>query len=481
LAIRFLYYAIILWLGAYGLLSLIWIGLYLRHSNEHPQRASAQMDEWPTVVVQLPVYNERHVVDRLIEAAASLDYPRERLEVQVLDDSTDDTTRIVREQASRFRNQGTNVQVLHRPRREGFKAGALAYGLARTQAEFVAIFDADFRPESGFLREVMPYFVARPELGVVQARWGHLNDIYSLLTRAQALLLDGQFVVEQTARNRSGLLMCFNGSGGVWRRQAIVDGGGWQSDTMNEDMDLSYRAQVAGWQVLYLPDLEAPGELPPQMEAYKQQQARWACGSMQCLRKLSGLVIHSDLTLPQKIASILHMGGYLTQPLIIALLLMSLPIVCQARPMPGILALLGLVGLGQPLLWVLAQSRLHRDWARRILYLPVLALVGVGITASTTRAVFQGLTQWGGTFKRTPKFKIEGRQGHWSTSLYRLMPDRVVVAELLLSLYAAGTCVVAWCRGNYGSLPFLLLYVLGFGSVACLGLLQRPYGKRKAA
>ncbi|HEX9116356.1 MAG TPA: glycosyltransferase [Anaerolineae bacterium] len=470
--IRILYYVITVWLAVYGIQSLVFTALFLRHRREQPQLPSVAEDSWPSVAIQLPIFNERHVVERLIDAAACLDYPGDRLEVQVLDDSTDETSAIAEARAAYHRARGINVQVIHRSRREGFKAGALAFGLEQTRAEFLAIFDADFRPDPDFLRRVIPYFVDRPTLGIVQTRWGHLNDVYSPLTRAQALVLDGQFVVEQVARNRSGLLMPFNGSGGVWRRQAIASAGGWQSDTMNEDMDLSYRAHLAGWDALYLPNIEAPGELPPQLLAFKQQQARWACGSMQCLRKLGPSVVRSDLTFAQKLTSILHMGGYLTQPLFILLLLASLPIMVQSQPMPAFFAFVGLAGFGPPLIWAIAQRTLYHDWKRRLLYLPVLALVNIGIAVGTTRAVYQGLTHWGGTFRRTPKFRLEGRQGAWSTSLYKLMPDRVIIVEFVLAFYAAATCVVAWSRGEFGALPFLLVYVLGFGTVAWVGVLQ---------
>lgn len=470
--IRILYYVITLWLTVYGVQALVFTALYFRHRREQSPTLPLQAYDWPAVAIQLPVYNEQYVVERLIDAAANQDYPLDRLEVQVLDDSTDETTEIAEARAAFHRQRGVNVRVLHRDKREGFKAGALAFGLAQTQAEFVAIFDADFRPGPDFLRRVMPGFAGKPRIGYVQTRWGHLNDSYSPLTRAQALLLDGQFVVEQTARNRSGLLMCFNGSGGVWRSEAIVDAGGWQADTLNEDMDLSYRAQLCGWQVLYLPQVEAPAELPPQLQAYKQQQARWACGSMQCLRKLGGPVLHSHLTWAQKVTSLLHMGGYFTQPLIVALLLASLPIMWQAKPMPAFLAILGLAGFGVPVLWIVGQIELYGDWKRRLIFLPVLALVGVGVTAGTSRAVFQGLTRWGGTFRRTPKFSIEAKKDRWTTSLYKLMPDRVLFVEVLLSLYAFGTCAVAVWRGNYSALPFLLFYALGFGMVAAIGVSQ---------
>jgi cellulose synthase/poly-beta-1,6-N-acetylglucosamine synthase-like glycosyltransferase len=470
--IRILYLIITLWLSLYGFQALLLTVLYLIHRSEKMPLPAMSDDELPLVAVQLPIYNEKHVVRRLIDAAVALDYPRDRLLIQVLDDSTDDTTRLAEARAAFHRARGTNVQVVHRAIRDGYKAGALKAGAAATDAPFLAVFDADFLPQSDFLRRTIPFLAKRPELAAVQTRWTYLNDVYSPLTRAQSIMLDGHFVIEQTGRNRSGLLMAFNGSGGIWRAAAVQSAGGWQADTVTEDMDLSYRAEIAGWQILYLPDVEAPSELPPQMEAFKQQQARWARGSMQTLRKLWLPLLRSRLTFAQKAMALVHMSAYLSHPLIIALLLVSIPILLQRQPMPSFLVVLGLVGMGPPLLFLVAQRSIHPDGWRRLLYLPVLALVGLGIALTTSRAVWQGLTQWGGTFRRTPKFRIEGHEGRWNDSLYRLRPDRAVFGEVSLALYALGAAAVAWSSANYAALPYLLLYAGGFGLVAGLGLFQ---------
>ena len=430
------------------------------------------------MAVQLPIYNERHVVERLIDAAAALDYPADRLEIQVLDDSTDDTTAIAEARAAYHRALGVDVQVLHRPERGGFKAGALAWGMGQTGAEFIAVLDADFRPHPDFLRLTIPPMVARPDVGMVQARWSHLNEEYSPLTRVQSLALDGHFVVEQTARSRSGLLINFNGSGGVWRRACIERAGGWQSDTMTEDMDLSYRAQLAGWHTLYLPDVDAPAELPAQMEAFKRQQARWAQGSVQCLRKLAWPILTSRLSLRQKVMALIHISGYFTQPLMVILLLISLPLILLPQVSQPLGLLLGFAGLGPPLLFAVAQAGIHRDWGRRLLYFPMLVLVAAGITWSTSLSVWEGLTRWGGTFRRTPKFRLEGRQGQWADSGYRLLPDRLVLGELALMLYALVALPVAWSRARYGIIPVLLLFAIGYGLVAGQSLWQ---GRRRAA
>ncbi len=461
-----LYTVVALWLSLYGFQALALTLLYFRHRRAASPAASVAEGEWPTVVVQLPIYNERYVVERLIDAAAALDYPRDRLIIQVLDDSTDDTTAIAEACAELHRAAGVDVRVMHRTDRSGFKAGALAWGLAQVEGEFVAVFDADFRPKPDFLRRTVPAMIARPDAGMVQTRWSHLNDGYSYLTHAQSLALDGHFVVEQTARSRSGLLINFNGSGGVWRRACIEDAGGWQADTMTEDMDLSYRAQLAGWGTLYLPDVDAPAELPAQMEAFKRQQARWAQGSVQCLRKLAAPILRSDLRWHQKLMALVHVSGYLSQPLIVLLLLTLLPILWLRETTPAFLIALVFASVGPPLLYAVAQAALYRDWGRRFLYLPALLAVGAGMTWSTTRAVWQGLTTWGGVFKRTPKFRLEGRGGKWSTNTYRLGADWTVLGEIALFVYAVVTAGVAIQRGQYAALPFLALYVAGYAIVA---------------
>jgi cellulose synthase/poly-beta-1,6-N-acetylglucosamine synthase-like glycosyltransferase len=475
--ISVLYTLTVLWLGVYAFQSLLLTVLFLRHRRQATPAAEVKDGEWPRVAVQLPIFNEQHVVERLIDAAAALDYPADRLEIQVLDDSTDATTALAEARAAWHRDRGVAVRVLHRPERGGFKAGALAWGLAQTRAEFIAVFDADFRPHPDFLRRIIPPMLARPDVGMAQTRWSHLNEEYSPITRVQSLALDGHFVVEQTARSRSGLLTNFNGSGGVWRRACIEDAGGWQSDTMTEDMDLSYRAQLAGWRNLYLPDVDAPAELPAQMEAFKKQQARWAQGSVQCLRKLSWRILTSDLSPQQKVMALVHISGYFTQPLMVMLLLISLPVVLLPQMAQPLGMVLGLLAVGPPLLFAVAQASLHRDWVHRFLYFPLLVIMGAGITWSTTRAVWEGLTRWGGTFRRTPKFQIEGRRGEWAGSVYRLVPDRLVLGELALMGYAVVAGVAAWANGRYATLPVLALFALGYGFVAGLGLFQ---GRRRA-
>ncbi|HEC36080.1 MAG TPA: glycosyltransferase [Anaerolineae bacterium] len=476
-----LYALVTLWLTAYGLNSWILVALYWRNGHRSHPAPPVPRHRLPTVTVQLPVYNEQHVVERLIDAVARLDYPRDRLQIQVLDDSTDETSRLVAARAALHRERGVDIQVLRRPSREGFKAGALAWGLAHARGELVAVFDADFVPRPDFLLRTIPHFLNDSRLGMVQARWSHLNTDYSLITRVQALALDGHFVVEQTARSRSGLPMHFNGTAGVWRRACIETSGGWQTDTVCEDLDLSYRAQLAGWRCLYLPEVEGPAELPPQILAFKRQQARWAQGSVQCLRKLAGPLARSRRLNPvQKLMGLIHLSGYLAHPLMVLLLLITLPLLFHPHLMRGRLNLLGPVCLGPLLVYATSQWTLYPDWKQRLLTLPLLVLVGTGIAWSNSLAAWQGLTRWGGGFSRTPKFRLEGRRGEWARSRYRLERDRAVVGEVVLTLYALAAAGAAWATGNTGSTPFLVLYAAAFGLVAglSLGEMIGPRGRR---
>lgn len=469
--LAYLHALITLWLALYGLHSWALFLLYWRYRRRSPVPPDVPPGCWPVVTVQLPVYNERYVIRRVIDAVAALDYPRDRLEIQVLDDSTDETTRIAEARAAFWQKRGVDIRVLRRSDRTGYKAGALAWGLRQARGELIAIFDADFCPPPDFLRRTVPHFLADPRLGMVQTRWAHLNAEHSLLTQAEALALDGHFVVEQTARSRAGLLMHFNGTGGVWRRACIEESGGWQSDTLCEDLDLSYRAQLRGWRCLFLPDVESPAELPPQMLAFKQQQARWAQGSVQCLRKLARPLLRSPhLGVGQKVAGLLHMSGYFVHPLLVLLLLLTLPTLSIPNPLERISGLLGPICMGPILVFATAQWALYRDWPRRLLAFPLLTLVGTGIAWSNTQAIWQGLTRWGGDFARTPKFDLEGRRGNWQFSRYRLSEDHSVTGEILLALYALGTAAVAWELGQVGVIPFLLLYAASFGLVAGVSL-----------
>lgn len=447
--------------------------LYLVHRGDPaPEPAPLAEDDWPAVVVQLPIFNERHVVEQLVDAVSRLDYPADKLSVQVLDDSTDDTVARAAAAVEMARARGVAIEPVRRPTRGGFKAGALEYGLTRTDAPFVAIFDADFRPQPDFLRRVMPHLAADDRLGMVQARWAHLNAEESNLTRAQALALDAHFVVEQTARNRSGLLMNFSGTAGVWRRACIADSGGWEHDTLSEDIDLSYRAQLRGWRFLYLPGLGVPAEIPPLMMGFKRQQSRWATGTVQCLLKFHRTLLHSHLNPLQKLEALIHLGGYFLHPLMLLLLLLTLPLLLMGGVGHLPLAGLGLAMLGSPLEVIVAQQTLYGGWGRRLVRYPVFMLMGVGITVSNAVAVLQALSRRPLPFRRTPKFRAGAAGGDgWSASSYTLPLDATTLLEIAFSLYAALIAVLAIGR-QPALVPFMALYALGFAYVAGLSLWQ---------
>jgi len=455
-------------LATYGFNSLIMVLLYLRHRHDH--QPPPPLTNAPPVTVQLPVYNERYVVERLIDAVAHLDYPQDRLQIQVLDDSTDETTALAQARVDYYRQQGFDIALIHRPERTGFKAGALQRGLETARGDFIAIFDADFVPHPDFLQRIIPCFQGRPRLGLVQARWGHLNADYSPLTRAQALALDGHFVVEQTARQRSGLFMNFNGASGVWRKTCIEEAGGWQGDTLSEDLDLSYRAQLASWESLYLPDVVSPAEIPPQINAFKRQQFRWAKGSVQCLLKHWRTLVRAPQPAFVRLQGLIHLSNYLIHPLMLILLLLTLPLLLGPRMMGLPLFYLGLGSLGPPLLFALSQWDTYPDWRRRLAYFPFLVLLGTGIALNNALAVGEALARRPNLFQRTPKFGLEERTDHWAESRYALPLSRMTLGEALLALYSLVTVIVALAKGDHYAVPFLLLYLGGFGYVAALGL-----------
>jgi cellulose synthase/poly-beta-1,6-N-acetylglucosamine synthase-like glycosyltransferase len=481
--LSFIYLVAALLVALYGGNALLLAVLYLRHRSEHLNQPP-EPETWAMVTVQLPVYNELYVVKRLIDAVARLEYPRHRLQVQVLDDSTDETTRLAQARVTYHRARGLDIELVHRCKRHGFKAGALAHGLKTAKGEFIAIFDADFVPLPDFLRRTVPHLVAEPQLGFVQTRWGYLNPNYSALTQAQTIALDGHFVVEHLGRNQSGLLMNFNGTAGVWRREAIESSGGWQSDTLTEDVDLSFRAQLAGWQGRYLPEIEAPAELPPQMAAFKRQQARWATGAAQCLFKLARSLWQGELRtnsgsahvaggsrLPwsARLEGLLHLSVWIAHPMSLVLLLLTLPLLLGQIPLAFNLTVFWMVALGPVFAYALSQRHLYQDWKRRMLHMPVLALLGTGLALSNTLEIGRGLLGRGQPFWRTPKFRVVHKGDRWIDRRYVLPFQWATLGELALAGYAVVTIAVALWVGNYLAVPFLLLYVGGYAYVGLHG------------
>jgi cellulose synthase/poly-beta-1,6-N-acetylglucosamine synthase-like glycosyltransferase len=495
---RVLYIISAVLLSLYGLNSLLLTLLYLwpRRGSSIARRAmSAATSQaepvnraWPPVTVQLPIYNEWHTVERLLGAVAKLDYPRDLLQVQVLDDSTDETRALAAELVQDLRQDGLDIVHLIRKERSGYKAGALAAGLPSATGELIAILDADFVPPRSFLREVVPH-LADPGVGCVQTRWGHANRNYSPLTRVQALMLDGHFVVEQGARSRAGFPISFNGTAGVWRRACIEDAGGWTEDTLTEDLDLSYRAQLCGWRLVYLPTVHVPGELPVQIGAFKRQQARWAQGSIQTAVKTFGPLLRSRLSWLAKLQGVLHLTAYLGHPLMLLNLLLLLPM--RALPDAGLLSLgwtqavtplWMIAALGPPVLYAVAQASDGRGWMRRLSVLPLLILIGIGVALNNAWGVLKALLGVQQGFLRTPKFAVCDRNDTWADSSYALGIDASTWAEMALAAYSAALVFVpdfAWSLA-----PWLLLCAAGFGYVAGTGLIQslrRARAWRRAA
>ena len=471
----------------YGINSALLAVLYRRHkvvALAHDRELVRKFQEnghrerIPPVTVQLPIYNERYVVERLIDAAARIDYPRHLLEIQVLDDSTDETTPLAAAKVQEHRATGLDIVHLHRADRDGFKGGALREGLKQAKGELIAIFDADFVPPPHFILDTLPFFRQDGKLCTVQGRWGHINRDYSPVTAAQAIGIDGHFGIEQPARAWSGLFMNFNGTAGIWRKAAIIGAGGWQSDTLTEDLDLSYRAQLAGWRMKFLPHLHCPAEIPAQLSGFKSQQHRWAKGSIQTAKKLLPRIFRSPASAFAKYQAFLHMTHYLVHPLMIMVILATPPLLRWNWLLPGWrhlwapLTFLSLATFGPSSLYYYSQRELYQDWRRRFRAMPFLMLLGTGIAVNNTKAVFEGLFGRQNRFVRTPKYRIESRSDGWTGKGYRLPLPWTVLVEVGLFFYSGYGLWLALQKGTYLLVPFIVLYTLGMGYVASLGLWQ---------
>ncbi len=471
------YFVVLIILAVYGWHRYYLVYAYMRHRGREP-RPGPQLSPTPVVTIQLPLYNEMYVADRLIEAVARIEYPRDRLEIQVLDDSTDETRAIAERAVNRLAAEGVDIKYLWRADRTGYKAGALEAGLATARGEFVAIFDADFIPTTDFLVRLMPHF-ADPKIGMVQARWGHINQDYSLLTKIQSILLDGHFVLEHGGRNRAGLFFNFNGTAGVWRRSAIDDAGGWQHDTLTEDLDLSYRAQLRGWRFVFVSDVIAPAEVPVEMNAFKSQQHRWAKGSIQTCRKLLGRILRSDAPLSVKVEAFFHLTANFNYPLMCVLSVLMFPSMVVRYNMGWYEMLL----IDVPLFfaatfsvcnfYMVCQREIHPDWKARLRYLPFLMSIGIGLSINNTRAVLEALFNRKSEFARTPKYRIEGAADEWVGKKYRQSVAIQPLIELGLGLYFTSTVFYALANEIYGTVPFLVLFQIGFLYTGLVSLVQQ--------
>jgi cellulose synthase/poly-beta-1,6-N-acetylglucosamine synthase-like glycosyltransferase len=473
-AVLLAYYLVLGALAVTGLHRLVLLARWWR-SHRQPLAPPPEPAEWPDVTVQLPLYNERWVAERLLRAVATLDYPRQRLHVQVLDDSTDETTGIVAAVSAELRAGGLDVAVLHRDARPGFKAGALAAGLSTAPGDLLCVFDADFVPPRDFLRRVVPWF-ADPGVGMVQARWSHLNREASLLTRAQAVMLDGHFAIEHAARHRSGCFFNFNGTAGVWRRAAIEAGGGWQADTLTEDLDLSYRAQLAGWRFVFLPELAVPAELPAEVADFKAQQQRWARGAAQTCRKLLPRVLVAPLPARVKTEAVFHLTQSLAYPLMVALALLIFPAMILRRGTDAWkllaidLPLFGCATVSVLLFYLGSQLAVRAPLGRAVRVLPAVMALGIGLSVANSGAVAAGLLRRGGTFQRTPKYRLEARGSlPWQGSYGGGQPLSLWV-EGGLTLWFAACVATALPAGMWLSVPFLYLFLQGYGYLFLLGV-----------
>jgi cellulose synthase/poly-beta-1,6-N-acetylglucosamine synthase-like glycosyltransferase len=472
------YFIVLVLLASYGAHRYVLVYLYYKNKKNRTTEPPAYFPELPRVTIQLPIFNEQFVVERLLDTVCRLNYPLEKLDVQVLDDSTDETVAVARGLVNHYAAKGFPVTYHHRSNREGFKAGALAEGLETAQGEFVAIFDADFVPPEDFLLRTIHHF-SDPKVGMVQTRWTHINRNYSFLTEVEAILLDGHFVLEHSGRARSKVFFNFNGTAGVWRRSAIDDAGGWQHDTLTEDTDLSYRAQLKGWKFVYLQDVECPAELPVEMTAFKTQQARWAKGLIQTSKKILPQVLKSDQRFHVKLESWYHLTANLSYPLMIVLSVLLLPAMI-IRFYQGWFQMLY---IDLPLFmastfsissfYLVSQRELFPGrWFRALIYLPVLMALGIGLTVTNTRAVLEALFGKQSEFTRTPKYHVETKKDKVRANKYRRGLGWVPWVELLIGCYFAITVYYAIDNENYVTVPFLVLFVLGYWYTGFMSLLQ---------
>jgi len=470
------YLSVLVGLSAYGVHRYFIIYLFLKNRKREPVPA-ARFEQLPVVTVQLPIFNEIYVAERLLRSVSQLDYPRDRLQIQVLDDSTDNTREITADCAAELRERGFDVELIHRTERTGFKAGALERGLATARGEFVCILDADFVPPPHLLRETVDFFTD-PSVGMIQTRWGHLNRGYSLLTRVQAMFLDGHLVLEQTARSRSGRFFNFNGTAGLWRKSCIEQAGGWQHDTLTEDLDLSYRAQLAGWKFVFLPNVVTPAELPVDMNGFKSQQHRWTKGSIQTCKKLLPAIWRSELPMPIKVEATGHLVSNFAYLLLACLVVLLHP--STGGPQSGWVRTLLIdvpifltASVSVAVFYICAQRELHpRTWMKEIMLLPCLLALGVGLSLNNARAVLEAVFNHKSDFARTPKYGIERKSQPWRNCRYMPLKSVLPVVEMFFAVYFSYFVWYAIEHGQFFSVPFLLMFQFGFLYVSFCSVIQ---------
>lgn len=479
LVFMYVYFAVLGILCLYGFHRYLMVYLYYRHARRAP-RITKTFDDLPRVTVQLPIFNELYVTERLIDASCGIVYPRDRLEIQVLDDSTDETREVARRKVEEWRARGVSVEYIHRADRTGYKAGALNHGLKTARGEFVAIFDADFVPPPDFLARTIHFFTDG-SVGCLQTRWGHINRNYSLLTKLQSIFLDGHFMMEHAARNRSGRFFNFSGTAGIWRKGAIESAGGWEHDTLTEDLDLSFRAQLKGWKFIFLPGVETPAELPVEMNGFKSQQHRWVKGSMQTSKKLLWDVVRARLPLHVKVEGVVHLMGNTAYLLTLFLALLMFP-VTYFRPKLEMrtslfldLLVFAMATFSVCLFYLTSQREIYgvRGVLRTMFYTPMLLCMGIGMCLANARAVLEGLLTKGGEFVRTPKYNIHQNRDTFLGKKYKVSFKKILpFLELAIGLGFGWVIAYSAAHGMYGAIPFQMLFFVGFIYVAFLSLFQ---------
>jgi cellulose synthase/poly-beta-1,6-N-acetylglucosamine synthase-like glycosyltransferase len=463
--------------GLHGFIMIFYHRKY-GHNNPVPKES---FDEEPMVTIQLPLYNEMYVAERLIKSICEIEYPKDKMEIQVLDDSTDETTSIVAKIVEQKQHQGFDISHIRRGTREGFKAGALKEGMKIAKGEYIAIFDADFIPQKEFLKKTLSFF-SDDKVGMVQTRWEHLNGDYSIITKAQALALDGHFVIEQTVRNKSGFFINFNGTGGIWRKRCIEEAGNWHADTLTEDLDLSYRAQLIGWRFVFLKDFTSPAELPSEINALKSQQFRWTKGAVETAKKILPLVWKSKVPLRVKLQSTFHLTNNLVFPFILLAAILNVPLIFVKNSGSheayfAIMSLFVLAFISSFLFYLYSQKDIRADWRKKIVLFPLFMAGSMGLAVNNSRAVFEGLMNRKSEFVRTPKFKQESDKDSWVGNKYlnRKLGFSVIV-EAILAVY----CFIGVLSSIYflelASIPFQLLFFLGFSFIAITSI-KHAYSK----
>ena len=466
----------------FGLHGFVMMYYHRKYGHKNPE-PDINFKEGAIVTIQLPLYNEMYVAERLIKSVCEIDYPKDKMEIQVLDDSTDETTSIVAKAVEEKKKEGFDISHVRRGTREGYKAGALKAGMKIAKGEYIAIFDADFLPQKEFLQKTLSYFTD-DKVGMVQSRWEHLNGDYSIITKAQALALDGHFVIEQTVRNKSGFFINFNGTGGVWRKKCIEEAGNWHADTLTEDLDLSYRAQLIGWRFVFLKDFTSPAELPSEINALKAQQFRWTKGAVETAKKILPLVWKSKVPLRVKLQSTFHLTNNLVFPFILLAAILNVPLIFIKNSGShdvyfAVMSLFVLAFVSSFLFYMYSQKDIRTDWRKRIVMFPLFMAGSMGLAVNNSRAVFEGLMNRKSEFVRTPKFKLESEKDSFVGNKYLTKKlGFSVIVEAILAVY----CLIGVLSSIYfmelASIPFQVLFTLGFSFIAITSI-RHTYATKK--